>query len=317
MLALLLCCEGGARAAAPTVFIGGVGPHYRLLADPAVVTPLLATGTIGLYQHANGNAALSPAQRAALWAAWGSGATVGEVGAFVPVDAGYRAFFGGRYPDQVDMNVTFGPSRYTAGPGDARPGRVYTGHVSADGLVAIKAAIDAAAAAGGRNVAVFLTPNEGGEDLDDAFAAAPFWAPVREAALYGGGIGLDVPPSYWAARGPAYQAMVAAMVAWANARHIRSSLVVSPYAVRPDAAGNSGACGYDPAFAMNTQHLAAALTLAAAKPSQWVVENYGLPGPGCGTSNDVEPGAPPGSLNAVALFLAQGGTWPAGTAPGR
>ena len=82
---------------------------------------------------------------------------------------------------------------------------------------------------------------------------------------------------------------------------LRSCLTVSPYAQNPDASGNSGNMGYDPAFARNVQTMALTLKDAGTLPSQWVVENYGAGG----TGNDIEQDGTSNSLNAIALYLAR------------
>ena len=285
-----------------------------MLADETVTASLISASNIGLYQHANGNAAMTPSQRAALWAAWGlSGGgesrTVGEIGGFISIDPVYLGYFGGRYPDQVNMNVVTGSGdgsgSYTASSSDRQPGRSYAGFTSASDLATMELAIAAARRAGAVNVAIFMTPNGGGEDLDDQFVTGGYWANIRAAALQGGGIALDVPPTYWVQRGALYRALVAQMIKWANAQHIRSSLTVSPYAAKPDHNGNLGGCGYDAAFFDNTKLLFAALRDAQALPSQWVVERYGLAAAHCGTENDIETEITPNSLNGVTLFLSR------------
>ena len=314
LLALLAAGRAAASpdASAPdrTVFIGGVGPGYATLADPAVSAALLQTGRIGLYQHANGNAALTPGQRSALWATWLTGdvATVGEVGGGSIDDPGYLALFGGRYPADVNMNTLTnsgdGTGSYRASDGEAEPGHIYGGYTTAADLAVMKQQICAAMRHGARTVAIAMMPNGGAEDIVDGFADAGFWANVRAAALFGGGIALDVPPTYSVLRGAGYQMQVARMVAWANASGLRSSLIVSPHAEMPDAAGQRGGCGYDPVLAQNTLRLAAALKAAHALPTQWVVENYGANDPACSLSNDIVVDAGPESLNAIALSLA-------------
>ncbi len=320
LLLALVAGNGDARAQPGSagvpdriVFIGGVGPRYATLADPGVSAALLRTGKIGLYQHANGNAALTPGQRSALWAAWldgeGANATVGEVGGGSADEPGYVALFGGRFPLEVNMNTLTnsgdGTGSYRSGAGEAEPGRMYGGYTTAADLAVMQQQICNAVQSGAEDVAVVMTPNGGAEDLADGFAAAPFWANVRAAALFGGGIGLDVPPTYWTLREPAYRAQVTQMVAWANASGIRSSIIVSPHAEKPDAAGHSGGCGYDPAFVQNTRRLVTSLADAGALPTQWVVEDYGAAGPSCSTGNDVAADGQPESLNAAALLLAE------------
>lgn len=385
------------RAPDKTVFLGSAGPNAAGLMVAANLGRTLASGKIGLYQHANGNSELSADQRAAMWATWattgvtatGQGQSVGEVGAFTPVPADYLSYFGGAYPNEVNMNAVTGSGdgsgTYTAQPGEEVPGKVYTGFVTGNvtftgsiagttltvtyppaqglgvsaivtgpgvapgttitglspgtaggngtytvsvaqtvpsetmagsDLAAMELAIADANAAGAKNVAIFFTPNGGGEDLDDPFASAPYWANVRAAALRGGGIALDVPPSYAIARGQAYQAMVAQMIKWGVSQGIRVALVVSPFATTQDAAGNSSGCGRDPAFLENTAVLLTILKRNAAWPTQWGVEAYGAPDTHCGTENDIATDLTPESLNEVALFLASAAeTSPPGITP--
>ena len=302
-----------------TVFVGGVSPHFAALADPAGSAQMLAAGNIGLYEHANGLASLSAQQLAALYATWGLPATgaarrsVGEIGAYAPVPASYLALFGTSYPVEANMNAITGSGdgsgSYQASSSDAAPGTPYSGYLTSSDLATIETAIGAAFTAGARNVAPVFTPNGGGEDIVDAFASGGYWANNRAAALYGGALALDVPPSYWWARGPVYQAFIVGELQWAAGLHLRTSLIVSPHALQADAAGNSGPCGYDPNLLSSTQRLWAALKSAGAMPSQWIVENYCT----SGTENDWAGDATPGSLNQVALFLARATT---NSAPG-
>ena len=309
-LAALALLAGPALGAERTVFIGSAGPHYAALAEPGNVARLLAAGNIGLYQHGMGNASLAPEVRTRLWATWhvagtggNAGITVGEVGAFPTITAAGRAVFGGDYPAVVNMNVEL-HGDYVAGPRDAHPGRHYPGQASDADLAAMRAAIARAREAGARNIAVVATPN-GGEDTDDPFATAPFWANIRTIALEGGGLALDPPPSFWRARGPAYQGMIRQMLAWARAHRLRTSLIVSPFALKPDTGGNAGPCGHDPDFVANTRLMLAELTANRTLPTEWIVEAYGAPAAHCGTENDAATDDTPGSLNEVALILSQ------------
>ena len=294
------------------VFIGSVGPGFVNLTDPVASGQMLADGRIGLYMHGNGMAALTPAQRTALWATWGptgvtatgQGQAVDEIGAFTPIDAGYLSYFGGAYAAEANMNYALSGASYTAssGNGDAKPGTIYTGYTAQADVNAMEAAIAAANVAGAKSVAVFMTPNGGGEDLDDPYATSAFWAPVRAVSAYGGGIALDVPPSYWVARGAPYQAMIRQIINYERAAGHRIDLTVSPYAVQPDRFGNSGNMGYDPNWLANTQALYSSLASTNSLPTKWIVENYDGPG---GTGNDVVSDTTPGSLNEVALWLAR------------
>ena len=135
-----------------------------------------------------------------------------------------------------------GSGTYVATADDKFPGKTYPAYLSDVNLVSLKSSIDAAGAAGAKNVAVFMTPNGGKEDLDDPFATSDYWANVRAAALYGGGMALDTPPSYFYGRsgtitGPGlYGPMIVQMIKWCNQNHIRSSLTLSPHGTT-DAAG--------------------------------------------------------------------------------
>ena len=295
----------GATAPQHAVFIGGTGGNLFSLADPAVARPLQANGRIGLYQHANGIAGLTPDQRRALWTAWdlnehGQGDSVAEVGG--GPSAGFVSASGGVVPAWVnanDLGEDTGQS-YTAGTGDVRPGTRYLDYVGPGDLARVKAAIDFYRSRGAANVAEVMSPNGPDRDVDDRFESAAYWANVRAVALYGGGLGIDAPPSYFFAREEAYRRMTAEMIVWAKAHGLRVSFIVSPYALQPDHAGHSGPSGYDPAFRQATQRLVAFLQERNALPTEWVVENYALGG----TENDVAADGTGGSLNEVAILLA-------------
>ena len=318
LLALLLLAMSGvgqaaAQVAPPAggrtpqryVFIGGTGNNLFALADPAVARALHANGHIGLYQHAVGIGRLSPAQRSALWAAWGldehgRGDTVGEVGG--GPSPGFLQASGGVAPARVNANdlaVETG-NTYTAKAGDARPGTRYVNYVSSGDLARVKADIDFYRSKGATGVAMVMSPNGPNRDLDDRFESGSYWANVRAIALHGGGIGIDAPPSYFFAREEAYRRMVAQMVVWAKAHSLRASFIVSPFAQQPDRAGHSGPSGYDPSFVESTRRLVAYLRERNALPTEWVVENYAVDG----TENDVAADGTSNSLNEVALLLA-------------
>ena len=324
-LALAAACANASIARAePRIFIGGVGPNFcTRMQSVADVSDMIALDSIGLYQHANGVAACTPEQLAPIRTLWldarSPGAperpSVAEIGGYTAADEGtqafkqYLAYFGGAYPSQVNMNIITGSGDgsgiYAAAPHEAKPGTSYTGFVTQDDLAKMQSAVRLAEAHGAASVAIVLTPNGGGEDLDDAFATGGFWANARSTALYGRAIALDVPSNYFFARGAPYQAFVAQMIKWGISEKLRVSLIVSPYALKPDAAGNEGGCGFDPSFLEATIRLLAQLRAAGAMPTQWVVENYGERGPHCGTANDVQSHDAPESLNAVALYLAR------------
>ena len=305
------------------IFIGGTHNFADIASS---VSASIATGKIGLYEHGNGMAALTSAQRSAIQATWGAtgaslitggGTGVGEVGAATAsqIAGGYVGFFGGSYPGEVNMNYQnagAGSGSYTASAPDSAPGRVYGCFMSKSDLATVKSDMSAAVRYGARNIALVSTPNCGTEDIVDLFATSRFWANVRAAVLYGGALALDVPPSYALQRTSGYVSFIAQMIAWADSVGIRSSLILSPYAVEADTKGQSGAQGYDPKYLARTQTLIARLRSAGALPTQFIVENYAGTAPA--DSNYPAGDGVAGSLNEVADFLATTtATAPAGT----
>ena len=302
----------------PTVFIGGVIGLTALI-PLANVAQSTASGKVGIYEHGNGMAALTAAQRTALFSTWGlppggGGKAVGEIACFQPGDAGivgYLAYFGtaSQFPAQVNMNCLSGAGdgtgTYTAVAGDARPGTVYTGYTTAADLVVVENGCNSAFGNGSKNVALVATPNGGGEDMDDPFASAPFWQNVRAAALYCGGIALDTPPNYVfrVPNAPKYQSIAYQVMAWAQQQGLRSSLILSPFAVVADAAGNTGAKGYDPTFTESSMQWLGMIKAAGTAPTQIVIENYDLSAGASENAPVTDTTAE--SLNAVALYVAR------------
>ncbi len=283
--------SSGIRSAQRTnrmVFVGGVRGLSEL-AEPSIAERLIATGRIGLYEHANGMAALATSERSkllAVWRATGGGHGLGEVGAYTTPQPSYRAYFGsaGVYPIEINMNALTGNGDGTGtyatskASGDKTTGATYTGFVQASDLTKVEAAIGVARAAGARSIAVFFSPNGGGEDIVDPFDSGGFWANVRTIIADGGGLALDTPPAYFLARGPRYQFMIEQMIKWAEGKDYRVCLVVSPYATAADAAGNTAGNGYDPRFLAETRQEINILRGQGALPTSYGVENYGLNG---------------------------------------
>jgi hypothetical protein len=304
-----------------TVFIGGTYGLTKLI-PPSNVAKMLATGRIGLYEHGVGMSQLSASEVRALlttWAPSGTKATGGGGGiaetAEAPVGTlmqapDYLRVFGASsvYPGEVTMNTGPGSGGgnglWTAGLAAAKPGHVYKGYYTAADLDLFASAVQEAKAHGARTVAPFVSPNDPAQNLDDAFDTDDYWAPVRAMARQGGGLALDVPPNYAFARESAYLAMIAQMIRFCQKSGLRSILVVSPWALVPDASGHTGNLGFDTELLNGTKRLVGFLKAHQAFPSQWVVENYSAPAQG-GTEN--APGADnePGTLNEVALYLAR------------
>ncbi len=324
----LAALAGQVVGADTPVFIGGT-LGLGSLASVALVAPMLATGRIGLYQHAVGMGSLGPPGVAALLAAWGlgngGGRGVCETGAIANYDPAvigdYMALFGinRQYPNACVMNLPgsqTGSGTYTAPPGAAKPGTSYAQFVTPSDLAAAEAAITAALAHGAHQVAVNDTPNSYAPDLDDPFATSGYWANVRALYAFGGAGALDVPPSYFVAREPAYRQTIIQQIRWLNAQGLGSYVLVSPFLYAgADAAGNTYASAYDPLFFEHLVQMVGVLKQAGALPTHWVVENYAPPSAvPPATAN--APDTTPEGLVAAALWLATAGrTAHAGTAP--
>ena len=129
------------------------------------------------------------------------------------------------------------------------------------------------------------------EDPTQPFATSAFYAGLRSAALYGGGLEIELPSYYWFHLTPSEQQTVVEEIRWCNAEGIRSSLLVNN---QTDYAGDP-----DPAFATDTVAMLRQLQAEDALPGQVVFENDNS------TSVGSYYGAgDPNALNAVALDVA-------------
>jgi hypothetical protein len=333
---------GAATVPNKTVFIGSVISGYANLANPANIPQILASGKIGLYQHANGNALVGAATMAQIWNTFsgtgvgpgnGSGQSIGEVGGGFDQRQYFTPNFtnpgGNYYPNEVNMDVGGATGTYTATSSDKYPGTVYTGYYTSADIAPMETYGPIAAGYGAKNSAAFIfSPNgtfgPGYIDGDDPFATSGYWANVRAFALYSGAMVLDVPPSYANYRGTQYVNLIEQMIIWGVQQHIRVTVLVSPYAAQPDSHGNTQGCGFDPYMMENTQSLFGQFHAAGAMPTSWVVLNYAQNNdPSClssnhvATENDIAPNdTTPESLNVIALYLARvTQPAPAGTAP--
>jgi hypothetical protein len=300
------------------VFIGGtIG--MPALTIPVNVTQMLASGKIGSYQHGTGMSALTSTQRSALFATWGlppggSGQSVGESDCSQTTED-ITGTYGtsGLYPVEVNINCVVGASSYTAGAGDVHPGTVYGGFVSPADLTTIETAINVKTAKAAKNVAPVITPNGSNFDFDDLYATSAYWANVRAAAAYGGGLALDTPPVYFLAQSAAYQSIIAQMIQYEVSAGFRVSLILSPFlSSGTDPNGNTGANAYDPLFVEHAMAEIGILRSLNALPTQIIAENYATVGDPNQPVNDTTPE----SMNALALYLARSAyTAPSGTTP--
>lgn len=123
---------------------------------------------------------------------------------------------------------------------------------------------DASRAVGIATTAPVYSPNGG--LAPSAIQSGATWMserflPIRQMALYGGALTIDAPPSYFFNQSPAYQGFCEAQIRWAEANHLRTTVILSP-----DDSGSN--------FLDDAKRFVRALASANAIPTQWAVENY-------------------------------------------
>lgn len=293
------------------IFMGSVSQMSAIAGD---VTNSLSTGAIALYLHANGLAGLTSAQRQAIQSVWGAGGAsiltgggtaVGEVGSDIP-DAGYLALFGGKYPQEVnvDLPTSVVSTTYTATSTDAKPGTTYQNYLDAATEKQMETNFDGIISkAGTYNIAPFYTMQY---DTDDDFATGAYYANYRKLALYSGGFAVDAPPQFYLGTGSTLLDKTAAMIKWGTDNHLRVFLLVTPFT---NGAQN---CGYQSDFLQSTQTFVSYLRTKGAVPTEYGAANY------CGNTTNTVVNAPrgddvPQSVNQVALWLATQPVSDAGT----
>ncbi len=153
--------------------------------------------------------------------------------------------------------------------------------------------VDNARSVGILNVAPLESGTIPDEDPTQPFATSAFYAGFRTAALYGGGLEIELPSYYWFHLSPSEQQTVIEEIRWCNADGIRSSLLVNN---QTDYSGDP-----DPNFATDTVTMLRQLQAEGALPSQVVLENDNSTSTGSYYDADA---ADLNSLNAVALDLA-------------
>ena len=266
------------------VFVGGY-QGFSGLAMSSASSLLRATGRVGLYEHGSG---VQVAYNAGTWP------TILSV--FSQTGPGYAEL---PYVTS-DVSNWFSTTYHTLFTG--------SGAVVSDAAVNVPsyvidpatwgAFVSAAKAAGVSRVAPVFSPNYSDSPLGD-FATLPAYASLRAAAIVGGGISLDTPPSYVLNSGNSYLNTIESEITWARAAGVRSTVIVSPFA---DGGKN---------FLENTAAYVALLASANALPDQWVVETYA-------TDNVEVVGdeSDPESVAGVAMFLASSNDTPATIASG-
>ncbi len=156
-----------------------------------------------------------------------------------------------------------------------------------------KGYVDNARSVGILNVAPLESGALPQEDPTQPFATSAFYAGFRTAALYGGGLEIELPSYYWFRLTPSEQQTVIEEIRWCNADGIRSSILVNN---QTDFAGDP-----DPNFATDTVTMLRQLQAEGALPSQVVLENDNTTAIGSFYDTSV---TDLNSLNAVALDLA-------------
>ena len=227
------------------VFIGGV-QGFSSLDTPAAVSALLATGRVGLYQHALGLVSTSA-----------DGTLPGIVSAFANTgpgiaELGYESnaanWFSNDYTS-LYTNYGLAPTEalidingYTVDPG-------WSSYVSA------------AQANGISIVAPIFSPNFA-DSVYGNFATMPQYAGLRAAAILGGGIALDCPPGYAAEEGSAYVASLESEISWAHANGLVVTAIISPHD------------DFETTFLQDTESFLSQLAVAGTLPDNYVVETY-------------------------------------------
>ena len=289
------------------IFFGGADNLYKA----ASISPaLINSGKVALYEHANGMSGLTVEQRQTLqttFAPTGSSITTGggnamaEVG--MTINSGYVFFFGGtKYPNEVNVNLNV-TGTYIEN------GLKYGNYFTSNDLARYEAIVDKMAGIGVKNAAAIMNADgfAGASYIPD-FATNSYWKNIRTAALYGGGISFDTPPTFAIWQGSVYINSIISEIKWALANHIRVTWIISPYNVF-----KGSGCVFDPDVWNNTARLLDIFIRNHAVPTSYAVETY------CGAANTtINPltGSTDlsGSMDHIVSMLLTAPVSPAGTA---
>ena len=276
------------KASVISVYFGSIA-HAAEVSDPVIVSELIRSGKVGLYQHAVGESRLFEQNHAAwlrqfeTWAPTGlglqgGGLAIAEEGELEkPIDpAGalygpFTQFFGSasRLPNITNINVRLSDAIFVPKRNAVRPGTSYSrlgfsigntyasghysGYLEKTGLAGLRIGVDNMLQVGSKIVCINYTPNFVLPDFDNRFKTAPFWENVRIAYDYAGCAMFDTPASYAMSNrvytGEPYRRNIAEQIQWNNERGNGTVLLLSPY--------NSGGDGsprqaYDQDFLENT-----------------------------------------------------------------
>lgn len=287
------------------IFVGGTG-GFDALQYGDQFKALLATGHVGLYEHANAVSAAenSPGTIEAIedaFAGTGSGqAELGQVGwnyfTLPPSYGYYQAVYiqNGLHPSEANVDT----------PYDSVPPNQLENF-----LVSWMEYVDAARSAGIESVAPIVGPNDPNEPKlgDHVFATNPFYELERREALYGKAIAFDVPPNFFltGGSGPGYEKFIVQAIQWGNAHGLRTTMLLSPYPWPTNANGQPDTFREftGNTFSQDTQSFVSRLMEEWAIPSEWAVDNYEDPYP-----HDAPAVVPEAALNTtteVGLWLAR------------
>jgi Bacterial Ig-like domain/RTX calcium-binding nonapeptide repeat (4 copies) len=279
------------------VFVGGI-TGFDDLANPANTALLTATGRVGMEMQEEGVApAYYAGQLPGIVAAMaGTGPGIAEINLVPQSNAAnwWADYFSPIYadnnmdPDAFNVMADFfNPAAFTQF-GYSDPG---------GWLQDFETFMNDGRAYGVQTFAPMFAPNYAPSITPwTNFATDPTYQSIREAALLGGGLCIDAPPGFFFQSGPQYQQFVEGMVEWANANHLRTTWLLTPFpAYTPDTAAEATAN-----FLPQTQQMIAQLVAAGAVPSQWVVEDY--------SGENIDPVGSDTTANTVAnvaLWVAQ------------
>jgi hypothetical protein len=311
-------CNGGSQAPAMPasggdgcsnsseyVSVGGTA-GFNTLVDADFTTALRATGRVKLYEHATAIAAAitdSPLSNPYaildaienVFSATGRGeAELGLVGSnyFTLPAKSYPEYYRYQYvdsglkPNAANVNVPDRP--LSAIQFSRRNVRAWELWVRASRSVGIAsmAPIVAPNARWKRGGRIFPPTRREYYDLRSAF-----YALSRFEALYGRGIALDSPPSFFLAggSGPGYQRFIEQAIRWGNGNGLRTTVLISPYFDRKN-------------FTEDTKKFVGVLLANDAIPTEWAVDDYENTNPNAARA--LGPDTRANTTAAVGLWLA-------------
>jgi len=287
------------------IFVGGTG-GFDAFQDGDQLQEMLATGHVGLYEHANAVVAAENPPRIIerieqVFAGTGTGqAELGQVGwnyfTLPPSYGYYQAVYiqYGLHPAEANVDT----------PSDSVPPKRLEA-----ALKKWMKYVDAARTVGIESMAPITGPNDPKEPKlgDHVFATNPYYELERDESLYGQAIAFDVPPHFFftGGSGPGYEKFIIQAIQWGNENGLRTTMLLSPYPWPTNAKGQPDRFRQftDNTFSEDTQRFVKRLTDAGAIPTEWAVDNYEDPYPHDAPA--VVPETAPNTTSEVGLWLAE------------